>query len=592
MWAAVRSFKFKLTLSYILIVAVSLGIVAFFLDRNLEENSLLDIKSSLINQAYLIQAQIPAETITGQDPIYLDSLIKHLGAKIKCRITVISGRGEVLADSEEPLNAALKMENHANRPEILSALRGELGESIRYSATLKIDMLYIALPLEHNGEISGALRLAMPLANVQRMLWSIRRIVLCSLILTLAVAFVLGSLLTRGITGPVNKIINVSRKFSQGDFKHRILHDSKDEIGELALTLNKMAQDIEDKIRQTEIQNQHLRAAFQNMVEGIIVTDKDGRIISVNSSIEKIFGITKEQAQGKFFLEAVRNDDIEAVISDTLRKSEFISKELYLVYPVRKSFRINASPIFEKGLINGCLLVIHDVTEIKDLEKMRQDFVANVSHELKTPLTSIKGFVETLLDGAIEDKENSREFLKIIDEHVNRLDSLVNDLLDLSYLESKEIRLDKQMINIRALAEQVLSGFKSQLKKKGVEAHNELDTGLSILADKSKIEQALTNLIGNAIKFNRDNGSLNIYCAKLKDTVRLTVEDSGIGIPSKDIPRIFERFYRVDKTRSRSLGGTGLGLSIVKHIVELHGGSVGVESTEGLGSRFHIHLPI
>ena len=590
MWGA-RSFKLKLTLSYILIIIISLGFVAFFLDRYLEESSLRDIKSSLINQSYLIESQTPAEAIAKEDSNYLDALVKRLGSKIQCRITIINRSGKVLADSEESLSNTLKMENHATRPEMQSALGGSIGESIRHSATLKIDMLYIALPLQHNGEIAGAVRLALPLASVHHMLMDIRKIVAISFLLTLILAFVLGSLLTRGIIQPLNKIINVSRKFSQGDFKHRILHHSNDEIGELASTLNKMAQEIEDKIRELELRNQHLHTVFQNMVEGIIVLDKDGRVVSVNSAIEKLFNISKEEAKGRFFLEAIRNDDISGIINDVLKKREFISKELYLVYPVHKTLSINASAIFEKEAVNGCLLVIHDVTDIRNLEKMRADFVANVSHELKTPLTSIKGFVETLLEGAIDDKENNRQFLKIIHEHANRLDSLVNDLLDLSYLESKEIRLEKEEINIRSLAEQILSGCKSQLKKKDVEAHNNLAGDFLIKADKSKIEQVLTNLIDNAVKFNQEHGSLDIYGEQTQNGIKITVEDSGMGIPPKDIPRIFERFYRVDKARSRKLGGTGLGLSIVKHIVELHGGTVGVESTEGLGSKFYFYLP-
>lgn len=590
MWSA-RSFKFKLTLSYVLIIVISLGIVAFFLDQYLEEHSLADLKTSIINQSYLIESQIPSEAIAKEDSTYLDSLVKRLGSKIQCRITIINSGGKVLADSEESLSNTLKMENHATRPEMQSALGGSIGESIRHSATLKIDMLYVALPLTRSGQTIGALRLALPLASVHHMLMGIRKIVSFSLLFTLALAFVLGSLLTRGIIRPLNKIINVSRKFSQGDFKHRILHHSDDEIGELATTLNKMAQDIEDKIREVELQNQHLHTVFQNMVEGIIVLDKDGRVVSVNCAVEKLFNISREEAAGKFFLEAIRNDDISGIINDVLKKGEFISKELFLVYPVRKTLRINASAIFEKEAVNGCLLVIHDVTDIRNLEKMRQDFVANVSHELKTPLTSIKGFVETLLEGAIDDKENNRQFLKIIHEHADRLDSLVNDLLDLSYLESKEIRLEKEGINVRSLAERILSGCKSQLKKKDVEAHNNLVGELTIKADKGKIEQVLTNLIDNAIKFNQEHGSLDIYGEETQDRIKITVEDSGIGIPAKDAPRIFERFYRVDKARSRKLGGTGLGLSIVKHIVELHGGTVGVESSEGLGSKFYFYLP-
>jgi two-component system phosphate regulon sensor histidine kinase PhoR len=261
------------------------------------------------------------------------------------------------------------------------------------------------------------------------------------------------------------------------------------------------------------------------------------------------------------------------------------------MWPVQKIFQINASPIFKKEEVSGCLLVIHDITEIRKLETMRRDFVANVSHELKTPLTSIKGFVETLLEGALEDKENNRHFLKIIQEHGERLNKLVDDLLSLSHLESKEILLEKGIFNLRQQVEKVIMGFKEQLKKRNVDIKNEIPANISINADKDKIEGVFTNLIDNAIKFNKENGSIKISSQQEGDKIKIIVEDSGVGIPDKDIPRIFERFYRVDKARSAELGGTGLGLSIVKHIVELHGGTVGVESVEGLGSKFWFTLP-
>jgi two-component system phosphate regulon sensor histidine kinase PhoR len=327
------------------------------------------------------------------------------------------------------------------------------------------------------------------------------------------------------------------------------------------------------------------------MVEGVVVLDKAGHIVSINSTIEKIFSISKGNVKDKVFLEAIRNNDIAEVINAILKDGKPLTTEITLIYPVRKIFEVSATPVFDNNTISGCLVVIHDITELRRLETMRSDFVANVSHELKTPLTSIKGFVETLLEGALEDKENNRSFLKIIQDHTERLNNLVEDLLSLSHLESKEIALKKRGLNLRQQFEEVISGFKSQLKKMSVEVENELPASIIINADKDRIEQVFTNLIDNAIKFNKEKGSIRIYAQEVNGKIKVFVEDSGIGIPEKDIPPIFERFYRVDKARSRELGGTGLGLSIVKHIVELHGGSVGVESTEGLGSKFWLLLP-
>ena len=374
-------------------------------------------------------------------------------------------------------------------------------------------------------------------------------------------------------------------------FAYKISIDSRDELEKLASTLNKMAKKLEDKINEIEIKNQHLLAIFESMVEGILVVDKTSRIISVNTTVEKIFNISKKDLEGKIFLEAIRNNGLSDIISKVLKTGEFTWCELSLMWPVQKIFQINASPVFEKGIVSGCLLVIHDMTEIRRLETMRRDFVANVSHELKTPLTSIKGFLETLLEGALDDKENNRRFLIIMQNHTERLNKLVDDLLSLSHLESKEILLKKDIFNLRQQVEKVITNYGAQLKKRNIEIRNELPVNLLVNADKDKLEGVFTNLIDNAIKFNKEKGIIRIYSQDEERRIKIVIEDSGIGIPEKDIPRIFERFYRVDKARSRELGGTGLGLSIVKHIVELHGGNVGVESVEGLGSKVWFTLP-
>jgi two-component system phosphate regulon sensor histidine kinase PhoR len=447
-------------------------------------------------------------------------------------------------------------------------------------------MLYVALPIKDKTGIPGLLRLSLPLESVQKTLFAIRKIVLIGLTFALVFAFILGSIVAGRTINPINRMIQISRRFSKGDFSRRIIHVSKDEIGELAATLNKMAQDIEDKIKEVKTQNQKLAAIFNSMIEGIIVVDKISHIISINPTIEKIFSVSRKEVEGRAFLEAIRNNDIYEVISSVLTKGKPLSAEISLILPVRRTFEINATPIFDNNVVSGCLIVIHDITEIRRLETVRSDFVANVSHELKTPLTSIKGFVETLLEGALDDKENNRNFLKIIQDHAERLDTLVNDLLSLSHLESKEIMLKKTNFNLKQQVESVISGFRSQLKKKDIEIKNDLPAGISLAADKDKLEQVVTNLIDNAIKFNKEKGFVRVFSEEINGKLKITVEDSGIGIPEKDIPRIFERFYRVDKARSRELGGTGLGLSIVKHIVELHNGSVGVESTEGIGSTF------
>lgn len=585
------SFKFKLIASYFILILLSLGFIAFFLDKKLEEKSLVEIKAALTNEARLIESSISANFPSLLDQERLDKLIQDSGSLVKSRITVIDLKGKVLADSERNPQETAKLENHFNRPEVYQALNNGLGQEIRYSTTLQIEMLYIALPIKQNNQNIGVLRLALPLASVQKDLFAVRKTIIVSLFFTLGLAFLLGSVLAKTIVNPINRIIHVSSRFAQGDFTRRIFHSSSDEIGQLALTLNKMAQEIEEKIREIATKSQHLEVIFNSMVEGVIVTDSNEKIISINHAIEGLFNVTIAGTQGRFLLEGIRNSDISGLINSVLKNAKFISKEVTLVLAERKIVQVNVSPVFENDKVTGAVAVIHDMTQVKHLETMRRDFVANVSHELKTPLTSIKGFVETLLEGALEDKDNSINFLKIVNNHVDRLNALIDDLLELSYLESETMVLNKNKVKLSGLVEEVLLGFKSQIKKKGIEIKSDLPVDLAVLVDPGKIEQVFTNLIHNAVKYNNENGFVRIYAEQFMDKIKITIEDSGSGIPVKDIPRIFERFYRVDKARSRELGGTGLGLSIVKHIIELHSGNVGVESTEGLGSKFWFTLP-
>ncbi len=585
-------FHFNLILSYFLVVLISFGVVAFFLDRSLEKNSFQDIKASLIDQTVLIQNQMSAEHLIQSNTVDLMAFVGSLGPKINARITIVNPKGKVLADSQRSLDEVLKMENHADRREIRAALSGQVGEDTHYSNTFKKNMLYVALPVRDQGSIVGALRLAIPLTSVDKTLSAVRKIIIVGMILAVFLALAFGWIVSAQTIQPIERMIQVSRRFAEGDFSRTIPQDSRNEIGELTVTLNKMAKDLESKIYEIKTQNQHLEAIFSSMIEGVIVVNGSGQVISINAAVEKIFAITHRRGEKRPLLEIIRNNDIFEIMNKALTKGEVFSRDVSLSYPVKKIFRINASPVFEKGVVSGCLVVIHDITEIRRLETMRRDFVANVSHELKTPLTSIKGYVETLLDGALEDKEHSRQFLTIVSEHAERLGQLINDLLDLSTIESQEVALNDSTFDLKGLLQKVLSNFKTQIGKQGLRIIDELSKDLMITADHARMEQVLTNLIDNAVKFNKPGGFIKFSGKNSENRIEIVVEDSGIGIPASDVPRIFERFYRVDKARSRELGGTGLGLSIVKHIIELHHGTIGVESAEGFGSKFWFSLPV
>ncbi len=587
----VRSLTFKLLVSYLFIILISFGFVAVFLQKDFEKNTFQKIKSSLVTQAKLISNQIPSGSLVSEDIPRLEHLVVQLADETQGRITIVSSQGKVLADSQEVLEQIKAMENHASRPEIRSALAGKTGVETRYSGTLKKQMLYVALPIMDHDRVIGAVRVSLSLAQVEEMFGTIRRTVVTGVLIALGLVFFLGLYFITRTVRPIKQIIQVSRKLAEGDYSRRVIPASHDEIAELAQTLNQVAQYTEDKIREVNARNQQWAAIFYSMVEGVIVTDMAGQILSINPAMERIFGIAAKEVTGRPFLEAIRNNDIAELIGTVLREGKSVSREIVLVVPVHKTFQINAVPMFEGKAINGCLMVIHDITEMKRLETMRQDFVANVSHELKTPLTTIKGFIETLLGGALEDRKNNRSFLKIMLDHAERLNTLVNDLLSLAHLESKEIVLHREKADLRGLAQTALTDAQSQWQKKNLTVVLELPPDLFVAADKEQLSHVFSNLVDNAIKFNKENGRVTIGGQDLDAEVKIFVEDSGIGIPQKDLPRIFERFYRVDKARSRELGGTGLGLSIVKHIVERHQGRVGVESTEGFGSRFWFTLP-
>lgn len=379
----------------------------------------------------------------------------------------------------------------------------------------------------------------------------------------------------------------VLRKVLENNLKSRVKEYSHGDLREFSHLINRLIDGLEARYKESSF----LKAVLKSMAEGVIAVDRQARIILVNPSLCRIFNLNPLETEGRLFLEAVKNNDLFEVIKSALDKGDIVSREITVEWPIQKIFKVNTTPIFEDGAVTGCLLVIHDITEIRKLEKMRVDFVANVSHELKTPLTSIKGFVETLLEEALTDRENSINFLRIIHEHTNRINRIINDLLELSSLESKGTYLEKEVFVLRPFIEEIIDGLKVQLKEKMLKLEFNIGTQVNINADKDKLRQVFLNLLSNAIKFNKEKGFIKVYSETEGDFIKITIEDSGIGIPEKDIPRIFERFYRVDKGRSRELGGTGLGLSIVKHIVEAHSGNVAVQSTEGLGSKFYFRLP-
>ena len=513
----------------------------------------------------------------------------NLGKEIDIRITIIDINGVVLGDSEK--DPAL-MENHADRPEIKEALQGKTGKNIRYSSTLEIDMLYIAIPIIKNNQTLGVARLSLPLTDVNKSIGNLRKIIILATAIALVIASVISLIISLTVTKPLREMTEVSQKISKGDFSKKLEFRSPDEIGQLALSLNQMSEDLENKIKIISEDRDKMEVVLSSVIEGIAAIDREGKIMLYNYAFEKIINFPRNKALGKFHWEIIRNNQLNKLLKETLQEGQTLTREIILFLPSEKIFKASSAPLGGKSNIWGAVVVLNDITEIKRLERMRVEFVANVSHELRTPLTSIQGFIETLKDGAINDPEKAQHFLKIIEDQSNRLNNLIEDLLHLSKIESQEILMNFQSVNLKELIDQVILEFKEKIEDRKHHIKVNIYPHLSRLkVDPEQIKTVMRNLLDNAIKYTPDKGEISISALEREKDIYIEIADNGMGISAEHLPRIFERFYRVNKDRSRKLGGTGLGLAIVKHIIQAHQGTIGVESKPGKGSKFFFTLP-
>lgn len=420
----------------------------------------------------------------------------------------------------------------------------------------------------------------------------LKDILIAVFIFTILAAIVMSFIVSLFILGPIKEMTNVTRLIAKGDLTKRIASSRNDEIGDLARSFNNMSEQIRLRIAEALTNNSKMEAVFQSMFEGVIVIDEHRKILLMNKAIKDLLGI-KEDVLGKTPLEVIRNNNIQEIVEKVLAiKKPLDAKEVGLFSPLDKVLLVNAVPVGYEGKPAGAVLVFHDITKLRQLENIRREFIANISHELRTPAANIKGYAETLLDGALNDKENAVEFLKIIYSESGRLEKLITDILGLSKIESEKFKMSLKKHSIKNIAETVSAEFGPRIKEKDLQMKiNIADNLPEVFVDDYYIRQVFSNLIDNAIKYTDPKGSINITAHDKGKLVQVDVLDTGIGIPEQDIPRIFERFYRVDKARSRELGGTGLGLAIVKHIVQAHNGEVWVTSTAGKGSTFSFTIP-
>jgi len=507
----------------------------------------------------------------------LDAFVKTRGKEIQARITVVDPEGKVLADSDaDPAT----MENHRYRPEVIEALEGKIGRSRRFSYTVEQNMLYIGLPIESSGRTIGVLRLSYFLKTIDVLLAGLRmtivRIVLIGALASLLLAFVLSLRIAR----PIGRLTVGARAMAEGRFETRVVLGHRDEFRDLGDAFNAMSKRIQELFSQVSIRTDELDSIVSSLREGLVVADRDGRIVLVNEVFKNMFG--EARPEGRFVWEVIRKPRIQDFVGRTLTSAEPVTGEIEL--GEKTYFCTGAAMKEEKGI----LLSLSDITAIRRAEQVRRDFVVNASHELRTPLAAIQGAVEALEDGA---GEESRAVIEILKRQVGRLLNIVEDLLKLSALEDRNVPLETREVDVRALAETVLAEFSARLGEKGLLAAVSAPPNLpAVCADPDLLEQALVNLIDNAVKYT-DKGRVDIRLDTVGGELRIAVSDTGIGIPAEHLERIFERFYVVDKSRSRKSGGTGLGLSIVKHIAERHGGRVSIESAAGRGTTFTLTIP-
>ena len=570
-----HSLFFKLFLGFFLIIFLLSSSIMFFSLRSIRSHYLDTLAQSLENLGTSLMPQIAAYLDESRIK-ELDSWVKDLKARLNTRITVIDENGTVLADSDED---PAVMVNHKFRPEIASAYTGALGRSLRYSNTVKADMLYIGLPMVRGGGITYVFRLSLYVEDINSLLSDLVHIMWRSILGITILALIGAFFFSRHISRPVKEMSRASRQVAAGDFGTRIFVKNRDELGELARSFNFMTERNEAMFSELSRQKEELNSILTSIDECIVALDSEGRVLFSNQSFRDL--VANQDVKNKYYWEVVRKELFSELIKNIQADHQSHSQEIafdektYLCHGVYLESR------------QEVVVTFYDLTKIRNVEQIKKDFVDNVSHELRTPLAAIKGFAETM-EEALEGE--NLKYLNIIKRNTERLINIVQDLLSLSELEEKEILLQKEEVDIKVLVENVLAIFKDTAEKKGVELKLLAEQDLpKVKGDPFKLEQMFNNLIDNAVKYT-ETGTISIRLKKEGKELLAEVKDTGIGIPESQQSRIFERFYVVDKSRSKTVGGTGLGLSIVKHIAQLHNAEVSVQSSPGIGTTFSIRF--
>ena len=579
----------KLFSGYVVLIFLSTILVGVLVSRQVEEETRVEIEQSLDVRATLLRA-VALESFSSGTKI--QKRIRTLGLNTNTRFTIIKPDGLVLADSEED---PATMDNHANRPEILAARSHGHGITTRFSDTVDKKMMYYALPVRKENLLLGYVRTSLPLSVIDDRLSHVRTIILFSMAMSILVALILGFIVARGFAKPLTAMTAIAESMSGGNYNQRVSIERKDEIGSLAKALNKMAWSSHERLETIALDNNKLLAILSGMVEGVVAVDKSEIIIHLNEAAARILGISPKEDVNRRIWEATHSQELCQVFSVALNEETEIRRKLKIVTnSTDQIVEVHASPFRDAGgELVGAVAILYDVSELERLETIRRDFVANVSHELKTPITAIRGLVETLIDDEEISPDNHYKFLTKTMNQTLRLSTIVSDLLALSRLESVGLDLIRVSLDLREVVTASMQVLLPVSESKNILIESQIpEEPVEVLGDREALFQSVNNLLDNAIKYNSEKGVVTLHLhIEGKDAV-INVQDTGIGIEPLEQHRIFERFYRVDKARSRQLGGTGLGLSIVKHTALAHGGQLSVESIPGTGSTFQISIPL
>ncbi len=570
-----KTIFFKLFSSIFLLIVLLSGLIFVFSINTVKHHYINTFTYELKNLTDVLSPTVTTlvESVNLTD---LNDLVKRIGKRINTRITVIAPDGKVLADSKENADS---MENHRGRPEIREAIATGFGKSVRYSTTEMEEMLYVAIPMKSNGKLIGVLRTSLFLRDINTLLNSLRNRLLYSIVIITLLSLLVAFMISKNISSPIKELAEASKNLANGDFSTHLRLIRNDELGELAESFNIMSEKLKSVFDELTSKKEEFKSIISSLSEGLMVIDKTGKIILCNDSFKKI---VSANPLDKFYWEILREPVLLNSIEKEIGESRHIADEIEL-NGKKYLFSFSSVPETEELIV-----ILHDITKFKNLEKIKKDFIANVSHELRTPLTAIKGYLETMED---EEGTEYKRYLDIVQRHTERLINIVNDLLQLSELEQKGIIGNLEKIDLKDTVENVFRIFKQKAEKKNIRLILDTPDSVFFYGDPFKLEQMFVNLIDNAIKYT-ESGNVTVSLNIRDKRVIINVSDTGIGIPERHLDRIFERFYVVDKSRSRRVGGTGLGLSIVKHIVLLHNGKIKVWSKRGKGTTFTITLPM